>query len=95
VARAAFAVVLTSPVVYPFDLGQATAYMQLAAWELGVGSCIASLHEPDKARSLLGIPGNYQCDTAISFGYAANQQRIPLKAGGRLPLDQIVHWEHW
>ncbi len=37
-----------------FDIGQAAAYMQLAAWELGIGSCLASIYEPDKARGLLG-----------------------------------------
>ena len=30
-----------------FDAGQAAAYMQLAAWELGVGSCLASIYEPE------------------------------------------------
>ena len=25
-----------------FDAGQAAAYMQLAAWELGIGSCLAT-----------------------------------------------------
>ncbi len=39
-----------------FDIGQCAAYMQLAAWELGIGSCLASIYEPDKARQLLGFP---------------------------------------
>ena len=29
-----------------FDAGQAAAYMQLAAWELGIGSCPASISTP-------------------------------------------------
>ena len=33
-----------------FDAGQAAAYMQLAAWELGIGSCPVSIYEPDRAR---------------------------------------------
>src|SRR5437588_3102928 len=40
-AGAALAVALVSEVEDAFDIGQAAAYMQLAAWELGVGSCIA------------------------------------------------------
>ncbi len=39
-----------------FDAGQAAAYMQLAAWELGVGSCLASIYEPQKAREILWFP---------------------------------------
>ncbi len=33
-----------------FDAGQAAAFMQLAAWELGVGSVPASIYEHEKAR---------------------------------------------
>jgi nitroreductase len=32
-----------------FDAGQAAAFMQLAAWELGVGSVPASIYEYEKA----------------------------------------------
>ena len=40
-----------------FDAGQAAAYMQLAGWDLGIGSCMATIYEPEKARKLLGFPG--------------------------------------
>jgi nitroreductase len=50
-AGAAFAVALISPNPTGFDLGQATAFMQLQAWELGVGSCIASIYEPERAKA--------------------------------------------
>src|SRR5512140_625198 len=56
-----------------FDAGQTAAYMQLAAWELGVGSCIASIYEPEKARSILGYPGDRYLDIALSFGYPAEE----------------------
>ena len=39
-----------------FDAGQSAAYMQLAAWELGVGSCLASIYDGEKARSILNFP---------------------------------------
>lgn len=77
-----------------FDLGQAGAYMQLAAWEHGVGSCIAAIYEPEKARALLGVPSDLSLDLAISFGYPSPEHK-PLKMGGRKPLDEIVHWEKW
>jgi len=80
-----------------FDIGQAAAYMQLAAWELGIGSCIASIYEPDKARELLGFPQDMFLRISISFGYPQEMgllTRTPQK-GGRRPLDEIVHWNNW
>jgi nitroreductase len=80
-----------------FDLGQAAAYMQLAAWELGIGSCLASIYEPERARDLLGFPANLHLRIAISFGYPLSEEAIlkPPRAGGRKPLDQVVHREKW
>lgn len=80
-----------------FDAGQAAAYMQLAAWGLGVGSCIASIYEPELARQLLGFPAEWHLRIAISFGYPMEASKLtqPPKKGGRIPLDEIVHWERW
>lgn len=94
-ATAAFGVALVSPVDYPFDLGQATAYLQLAAWTLDVGSCIASMHQADRAKAVLGIPADHFFDTAISFGYPAEAQTRSMKPGGRRTLDEVVRWEQW
>ncbi len=80
-----------------FDAGQAAAYMQLAAWELGIGSCLATIYEHEKARELLGIPGDLHIRIAISFGYPADEVLLtrPPQKGGRRALDEIVHWELW
>jgi nitroreductase len=80
-----------------FDLGQSAAYMQLAAWELGVGSCPASIYEPDKARELLGFPEDLYMRIAISFGYPLDETGLtsPPRKGGRRSLDETVHWEKW
>jgi len=80
-----------------FDAGQAAAYMQLAAWELGVGSCIASIYEPEKARQILGFPPEWHLRIALSFGYPADETKLsaPPKKGGRRPLEELVHWEKW
>jgi nitroreductase len=93
-AGADFAIVLVSRPGYAFDLGQAAAYMQLAAWEHGVGSCIASFWEPDRAKAVLGVPAELSCDLAISFGYPAEPPR-PSRAGGRRSLADIVRYERW
>lgn len=80
-----------------FDLGQAAAYMQLAAWELGVGSCPASIYQPERARNILGFPADLHLRIALSFGYPLEEAVIsaPPRKGGRKPLEEIVHWDHW
>jgi nitroreductase len=80
-----------------FDAGQAAAYMQLAAWELGIGSCLATIYEPDAARRLLGFPEELHLHIAISFGYPADPSALnaPPKPGGRRPLDRTFHFERW
>jgi nitroreductase len=80
-----------------FDVGQAAAYMQLAAWELGVGSCLASIYEPEKAREILGFPPEWHLRIALSFGYPLDEEKLsaPPKKGGRRPLEEIVHWDRW
>ena len=101
-AGAALGVALLSP--YPdekfqtlFDIGQASAYMQLAAWELGVGSCIASVYETEKAHEVLGFPAEWQLRIALSFGYPLDPAKLtqPNKPGGRRRMDEIVHWDRW
>ena len=80
-----------------FDLGQASSYMQLAAWELGVGSCPATIYQVDQAREVLGFPQDMVLRFALSFGYPldASQLTTPSKKGGRKPFDESVHWDHW
>jgi nitroreductase len=80
-----------------FDAGQAAAYMQLAAWELGVGSCLASIYEPEQARRILGFPEDLHLRIALSFGYPLEDEKLSAapKAGGRRTLDDVVHWDHW
>ncbi len=80
-----------------FDAGQAAAFMQLAAWELGIGSCPASIYEPEKAREILGFPAEWHLRTALSFGYPAEAAVISAapKKGGRRGLDEVTHWDRW
>ncbi len=80
-----------------FDAGQAAAYMQLGAWELGVGSCLASIYEPEKARQILGFPPEWHLRIALSFGYPLDEEKLTAapKKGGRRSLDEVVHWDRW
>ena len=80
-----------------FDAGQASAYMQLAAWELGVGSVPASIYEPEKAREILGFPAEWHLRIALSFGYPVEEEKLSAapKKGGRRSLDEVAHWDKW
>jgi nitroreductase len=80
-----------------FDAGQAAAYMQLAAWELGVGSCLASIYEPELARQILAFPPEWHLRIALSFGYPLEEEKLSAapKKGGRRPLEEVAHWDKW
>ncbi len=103
VAGAALCIVIVVPTEnertlwHFFDSGQSAAYMQLAATEIGIGSCLGTIYQPDDARALLGIPKGYQTRLVISFGYPADTAaaKQPLRAGGRRVFDDVVHLETW
>ncbi len=80
-----------------FDAGQAAAYMQLAAWELGIGSCPATIYQPEEARELLGFPEEWHIRAALSFGYPADETELTKEPapGGRIDIEDITHWDHW
>ena len=82
---------------YLFDAGQAAAFMQLAAWEMGVGSCPASIYDFERARTILGFPPEWHLRLALSFGYPLEEEKLsaPPMKGGRKELEEVVHWDKW
>jgi nitroreductase len=80
-----------------WDAGLAAQNMMLAAWELGVGSCPATVYEQAVAREVLGIPADRWCGYILSFGYPADPEDLtrPARGGGRKPLHEVVHRERW
>ena len=95
VKDAALAIVLAGPAGVEFDLGQAAAYMQLAALEHGVGSCLVAIYEPGEARKLLNVPDGYQMHIAIDFGYPSKTEQEKTLGKGRKDLQDVTHWETW
>lgn len=102
IAGAALAVAILTPEPTAkfqtmFDAGQAAAFMQLTAWELGVGSCPASLYEFDKARAILDFPAEWHLRIALSFGYPADEQKLSAapRKGGRKEFEDVIHWDKW
>ena len=102
IAGAALAVAILTPspgekFQYLFDAGQSAAFMQLAAWEMGIGSCPASVYEFEKAREVLGFPPEWHVRIALSFGHPEEEEKLSAapKKGGRKGLEEVVHWEKW
>jgi nitroreductase len=102
-AAAAIALVTPNPTTHDapysvmWDLGRAAQNMTLAAWELGIGSAPATVYEQALARELLGYPDDHWCEFLLSFGYPEKLEALTWakRAGGRKPLDAIVHTERW
>lgn len=80
-----------------FDAGQAAAYMQLAAWQLGIGSCPVTIYEPEQARDLLGFPEQLHVRAVLSLGYPDDPVTLssPPRAGGRKLLSEIVSHDRY
>ena len=104
-AGAAVAVALVTPdptkpgasLSLVWDAGLAAENMMLAAWELGIGSCPATVYEQSIAREALGHPEDRWCGYILSFGYPEDPADLtrPPRAGGRRSLDEVIHRERW
>jgi nitroreductase len=105
VGRAAVAVALITPdprvpeapLSVVFDIGRAAQNMVLAAWNLGIGSCPATVYDQKLVHEVLGIPDDYHCEYILSFGHPAdaNMLKAPKRAGGRRDLSDVVRYEQW
>ena len=79
----------------PFDLGRAAQNMMLTAWAEGIGSEMATIYQPDRAREILGVPDGYLIPWCISFGYPAKPEQPPARKGGRRSAEDVFHFETW
>jgi nitroreductase len=102
-AAAAIALVVPDPATHDapysimWDLGRAAQNMTLAAWELDIGSVPATVYNQPLARELLGYPADHCCEFMLSFGYPEKPEALTWakRAGGRKPLEAVVHYERW
>ena len=100
VARSAATIALIAPADderrrAPFDLGQATMSIMLAAAGLGIGSGHSAVGDQQLARELLGFPEDRTCAFLISLGYPAGRPLAPISRPDRRPFDEVVHWGRW
>src|SRR5512135_628913 len=80
-----------------FDSGRAAQNMMLAAWNDGIGSCLASMHSEDETRKVLNVPDELRLQHIISFGYPLPVEQTIAVAPrrSRRPLEEIVMQERW
>ncbi len=78
-----------------YDFGQATAYIMLAAADLGIGSGHAGVGDQADARRVLGFPEDHFCAYLIALGYPADRPLRPIRHPNRRPFDDVVHWGRW
>src|SRR5258708_24500696 len=83
VAQSAATIALIAPAAderrrAPFDLGQATMSIMLAAAGRGIGSGHSSVGDQGLARQVLGFPGDKTCAFLITLGYPAGRPPAPL-----------------
>jgi nitroreductase len=96
-AQAAIALVIPEPpdertkLLDQYDLGQATMAMAIAATELGVGTGHSAIGDQDKARAILGVPGDHLVAYLLGLGYPADRPLVPIRKPSRRPFDEVVH----
>ena len=76
---------------YSIDVAIAVDHMTLAAWELGLGTCWIGAFYADQVREILGIPEEVPVVELLALGYP---EKVPSPTG-RLPMEEIVHWDRW
>ena len=79
------------------DTGRCAQNMMLTAWNDGVASCPNGIADADAARAALGLGGDEQVGTVLTFGYPASghtgERRSAeewLERANRKSLDELV-----
>jgi nitroreductase len=78
-----------------YDLGQATAYIMIAAADLGIGSGHSAVRDQEQAQRVLGFPDGFFAAYMIGLGYPADRPLRPIERPERRPFDEVVHWGRW
>lgn len=73
------------------DVGMATAYLTLAAADLGLASCIMGTFVDEKVKELLGVPEDYTCRVVVAVGHPAEKSAPRPK--NRKPIEEIARFE--
>lgn len=79
-----------------FDVGRHTQNLMVAAHAEGLASCPVTIHHPEVARTLLGIPESVEPAMIITLGWPGPGGGAPAQiAGPRLPLGDYASEGSW
>ncbi len=77
---------------YPIDVAIALDHIALQAVAEGLGTCWIGAFEPDKVKTLLGIPERIRVVQLMALGYPADS---PPAAKRRKDMSEIACVEKW
>ena len=69
--------------------------MTLAAADLGIGTGHSSVGDQDRAREILGVPGDHDVAFLLGVGYPADRPLRPIAKPNRRPIGQVIHHGEW
>jgi nitroreductase len=79
-----------------FDVGRHAQNLMVAANAEGLASCPVTIHHPDVAREVLGIPADVDPSMIVTLGHPAPGGEAPAQiASPRLSLGDYVYRGHW
>lgn len=79
-----------------FDLGRHLQNLMVAAHAEGLATCPVTIHRPEVAAALLGIPDTYEAQMIVTLGWPAEGGEAPPQiAGPRLDLDDYAVRGTW
>ena len=84
------------------DTGMALATLMLQATFMGLHVHAMAGYDPDRARSIFGIPPDYEPAAAVAIGYFGDPEALPpgfreaeLAPRERKPLSEFVFGDEW
>ena len=75
------------------DVGQAVAYLSLAAADIGLGTCMIGMFADDDVKKLVNAPRGSVVRMIVALGYPADESKLPRKKD-RKDLSEIVTEHH-
>ncbi|MGI6702905.1 MAG: nitroreductase family protein [Clostridia bacterium] len=73
------------------DVSMAAQNIMLTAKALNLGSCAIKGFNEDIIRMALALPEHVKPELLVILGYPEK----PVKAPGRRPLDEVLHWQKY
>lgn len=78
-----------------FDVGRHAQNLMVAAQASGLASCPVTIHHPDVARRILGIPDDIEPTMIITLGRPGDRDRSNPVAGPRIALQDYAPRGAW